>query len=148
MVSWRIPTVAATAALSAACFAYQPLQRPAPVPGTEVRATLATPISVSLGQITVQNVDRIEGLVYRTNADSLVISGSWVRTREGSDFAANGGAVYFTKADLASLEVRRLSPVRSGLVGLVTAGLAASLFAGVKRALGGGGGPTPPSDKN
>src|SRR5436190_21498186 len=89
MVSWRIPTVAATAGLAAACFAYQPLQRPAPVPGTEVRATLATPISVSLGQITVQNVDRIEGLVYRTNADSLVISGSWVRTREGSDFAAN-----------------------------------------------------------
>jgi hypothetical protein len=147
MVSWRIPAVAATAAL-AACLTYRPLDRPVPVPGTEVRATLAIPIAVPLGQITVQDVDRIEGLVYQANRDSVVISTSWVYTREGSRYAANGSVLYFTHRDLALLEVRHLSPVRSGLAGLVTVGLAASLLAGVKRALGGGGGPTPPTDNN
>ncbi|HEY3221952.1 MAG TPA: hypothetical protein VGJ80_14575 [Gemmatimonadales bacterium] len=148
MVPWRMPAVAGMAVLSAACFAYQPLQQPVPVPGTEVRATLATPVSVPLGEVTVQNVNRIEGLVYRAGADSLVISGIWVYTCEGSRYAANGSALYFTHPELASLEVRRLSPGRSGLAGLVTVGLAASLFAGVKQALGGGGSPTPPTDKN
>ena len=148
MVSWRIPTVAATTALSAACLAYQPLQRLVPVPGTELRATLATPISVPLGQITVQDVDRIEGLVYRADKDSVVISASWVYTRDGSRYAANGSALYFAHPELASLEVRHLSPVRSGLAGLVTVGLVASMFAGVKQALGGGGGGTPPTDNN
>jgi len=136
----------AAAILSVGCYAYRPLGQPTRAAGAEVRATLATPISVQLGEITVQDVDRVEGLVYRATGDTVVISSSWVYTRLGSRYFANGGVFAFDGPQLRSLQVRRLSPARTSLAGLVTVGVAAAMFSGVKQALGGGGPPPPPSD--
>ncbi len=138
----------AAAILLAGCYGYRPLEQPTPAAGTEVRAMLATPTNVELGDITVRDVDRIEGLVYQATGDSVAISGESVYTRGGSRYDANGGVFYVTRAQLRSLEVRRLSPARTSLAGLVTVGVAAAMFSGVKQALGGGGPPPPPSDGN
>jgi hypothetical protein len=139
----------AAAILSVGCYAYRPLEQPTPAAGAEVRATLATPRNVQLGEIVVQDVNRIEGLVYQASGDSVVISGTWVYTRLGSRYAANGGAFYLTRPELGTpLEVRRVSPARTGIAGLMTVGVVAAMFAGVKQALGGGGPPPPPSDGN
>lgn len=137
----RIAMTIVAAAESTACYAYRPLGRPAPNAGAEVRATLSIPTSVQVGEITIQDVDRVEGVVYRANGDSLLVSGAWVYTRLGTRYAANGGVFSFDRPQLRALEVRRLSPGRTGLAAVVTVGLVAALFAGIEQALGGSGPP-------
>jgi hypothetical protein len=139
--SGRIAIAIVAAACSTACYAYQPLTRPTPDAGAEVRATLLTPASVQVGEITIQDVDRVEGLVYRANGDSLLVSGAWLYTRLGSRYAANGGVFSFDRPQLRVVEVRRLSPARTGLAAVLTVGLVAGLFAAVEQALGGSGPP-------
>jgi hypothetical protein len=128
---------------SSACYAYRPLEELTPAPGREVRATLATPTTLRIGELTLHDVDRVDGLVYAASGDSLLVSGFWVYTQVGSRYAANGGVFPFARPALRSLEVRRFSVGRTGVAALVTAVLGAALFSVVDRVVGGSG-PTPP----
>jgi len=134
--------------LSVACYGYAPLDRPAPTVGQEVRATLLAPTSFQLGEVTLQTVDRVEGLVQRVAGDSVLVSGDWVFTPLGSRYAAGGGMLLLDRPGLRSLEVRRLSPTRTGLAAVLAAGAATLLFASIQHALGGAGPPPPPGDGN
>lgn len=128
------------AVLATACYAYQPMTRPTPKAGTEVRATVSTPFNLQVGDVTIQDIDRVEGLVQYASGDSLLVSGSWLYTQLGSRYAANGSVLFIDRPRLKVLEVRRLSPARTGLASVATVGIVAALFAGVQQALGGGSG--------
>lgn len=95
------------AAVSSACYAYQPAGRVTPAPGREVRAMLATPTSLRIGELTLHDVERLEGLVYSANGDSLTLSGAWVYTQLGSRYAANGGVFPLERPRLRTLEDRK-----------------------------------------
>ena len=129
------------ALLAAGCYEYRPTTQPAPARGTEVRARLSTPASVRIGDMTIDDVDRVEGLLYYVSGDSLLLSGSWVTTRRGSRYATNGGVLYFERPQVSALEVRRLSPARTGLASVITVGVLVGMFAAVEQALGGSGPP-------
>lgn len=133
---------------SAACYAYRPLGQTTPSPGREVRATLAAPVSLRVGELTLHDVDRVEGLIYAASPDSLLVSGSWVYTHLGSRYPAGGGVFPFERPALRSLEVRRLSPKRTGLAAILTLGVAAALFGVVDRVISGPGAPGPPGQGN
>jgi hypothetical protein len=142
--------VGAAGVLTAACYAYAPLEPPAPAPavGQEVRVTLSVPTSIQLGEVTLQAVDRVEGMVQRVTADSFIVSGDWVFTPLGSRYAAGGGALLLQRPALRSLEVRRFSPARTGVAAVLAAGTMALLFAGIQHALGGAGPEPPPGQGN
>jgi len=135
-------------ALAAGCYRYAPLESPGPAVGQEVRATLPAPTSVRLGEVTLAAVDRVEGLVQRVAGDSVAISGDWVFTPLGSRFAASGGVLLLDRPGLRSLEVRRLSPARTGIAAVLAAGGLALMFRSIQRALGGSGPPSPPGEGN
>jgi hypothetical protein len=128
---------------STACYAYRPLVEPTPAAGSEVRATLATPSSLRVGELTLHDVNRVDGLVYSARGDSLLVSGNWVYTQVGSRYAANGGVFPFERPALRSLEVRRFSLARTGAAAVVTAVVSFALFRVVDRVLGGEGPPPP-----
>lgn len=135
-------------ATSAACYAYRPLGETTPAPGREVRATLATPVSLRVGELTLHDVDRVEGLVYTAGPESLLVSGSWVYTQVGSRYPAGGGVFPIERPTLRSLEVRRLSAPRTGLAAVLTVGIAVALFGVVDHVLGGSGPGGPPNQGN
>lgn len=133
---------------SAACYAYRPLVETTPAPGREVRATLATPVSLRVGELTLHDVDRVEGLIYAAGPESLLVSGSWVYTQLGSRYPANGGVFPLERPALRSLEVRRLSAPRTGLAAVLTLGVTVALFGVVDHVLGGSGPGGPPGQGN
>jgi hypothetical protein len=131
-------------ATSAACYAYRPLGETTPTLGREVRATLASPATLRVGELTLHDVERVDGLIYSAGRDSLLISGSWVYTQLGFRYPANGGVFPFERPALRSLEVRRFSAQRTGLAAVLTLGVAAALFGVVDKVLSGSGPPGPP----
>jgi hypothetical protein len=128
------------AVATAACYAYAPLRQPVPIAGQEVRATFAAPASLQLGDVTLNAVDRVEGLVQRVSGDSMLVSGDWVFTRLGARYAASGGTLLLDRPQLRALEVRRLSPTRTGVASAVAVGAVVLLFRSIGQALGWGGG--------
>ena len=136
------------AALSGACYSYRPLEAPVPRVGAEVRAQLSDPISVQVGDVTLNGVNLVEGRVYRAQADSVMVYGDWLYTSVGSRYSANGGALLLNRERIGSLQVRRLSAARSGVAGAVAVGVVVLLFRLVESALGGSGGGGPPIDPN
>jgi len=135
-------------ALSGACYTYQPLEAPAPRPGAEVRAELSTPIRVQIGEMTLNDVNLVEGQVSYARGDSVMVWGQWIYTRGGSRYSANGGALFLDRQQVGALQVRRLSAVRSGVASAAAIGAVVLLFRLVESALGGSGGGGPPIDPN
>jgi hypothetical protein len=135
-------------ATSAACYSYRPLGETTPSPGREVRATLASPVSLRVGELTLHDVNRVEGLIYAASPNSLSVSGSWVYTQVGSRYPANGGVFPLERPALRSLEVRRLSVHRTGLAAVLTVGVVAALFGVVDQVFSGSGAPPPPGQGN
>ena len=145
----RRPRIAATLAagvLLSACFAYQPVTLATPEAGAEVRATLAQPVPLQIGELTIHDVARVEGQVHSAGGDTVRVWGTWLHTRGGGRHSANGGSLALPRERIASLEQRRLSPTRSGLAALMAGGVVAALFALVEGALGGSGGSGPPPE--
>jgi hypothetical protein len=135
----RIGTTIVAAMLLSACYTYQPLARPTPDAGAEVRATFSEPVPFRVGEQTIHDVQRIEGQVYSSNGDTVLVWGTWLQTGVGSRYSAQGGSLALPRERIATLEQRRFSAGRSGLAALVTGGIVAALFALVEGALGGSG---------
>jgi hypothetical protein len=127
------------AVLLSGCYTYQPLTRPTPEAGAEVRATLAQPVPLQVGDLTIHDVDRIEGQVHSADGDTVRVWGAWLHTRSGGRHSANGGSLALPRDRIATIEQRRLSPARSALAALVVGGVVAALFTLVEGALGGSG---------
>lgn len=116
------------AVTTAACFQYYPVQESTPLPerGTEIRAHLSPPVSLSLGTITVHDISTVEGNVFRTQDDSLAIYARWLMSYNGSKHSTNGTVFSVARSQLRQVETQRLSPVRTGIAaGLFAAGMVA-----------------------
>lgn len=133
-------------ALLSACYHYVPAEGLGFPQGTQVRARLGTLASFELAQLTVNNVDRVDGEWVRAEDGELVLSATWLEAPTGIGFPGNGWTVRIPVRDVARLEVRRLSWWRTGAV---LGGLAVGTWLGFE-ALGfgtsgsgggGGGGP-------
>lgn len=124
-----------------ACYQYFPISdgEPLPEPGREVRARLSPEREMNLGNITVNQINRIDGSVYSNGNDSLALWTQWVHSAFGQRYYANGSVFYFPRQEMSRLEERRLVPVKTGFA--VGAGVAAlALIFGLATQLGGGEG--------
>jgi len=142
----RMVLALAVMPLGAACYHYVPADARVAPQGTPVRARLNTMSDFELSQITVNNIDQVEGEVVRLDGSELVLSATWLQAITGNGYAGNGWTVRIPEANVAGLEEKRLSWWRSGIV---VAGVIAGTWIGfdvlgLGPSFGGGGGGTPP----
>jgi hypothetical protein len=144
----RIVRIVVVASLvgSTACYTYVPGTPAAAPQGTPVRARLTRISEFELAQITVNNIDQVEGEMVRVDGSDLVLSATWLQAITGNGYAGNGWTVRIPESNMAGFEERKISWWRSGAV---FAGLLAGTWLGFE-ALGigpagggGGGSPTP-----
>ncbi len=126
------------------CYHFVPAT-PAAIPqGTPVRARLSTMSNFELSQITVNNIDLVDGEMIRADAESLFLSATWLQAVTGNGYAGNGWTVEIPDANVAGFEEKRFSFWRSGVV--VAGVMAATWFGfdalGLTPTSGGGGGGT------
>ncbi len=150
VVRSRMLAPAAAALLPAyvsACFRYVPSARDQlPGPRTEVQVRLAEPMRIPLGEVTLEDVTKIEGIVAESNGDSLGLWAKWLYPRVGRKYDALGATFYLARKNIAGVDEYRLSPQRT-LLGAVIAGaiVAGFLYATGLAKVGGSGG-QPPGD--
>ena len=84
--------------------------------GTPVRAHLESLSSFELSQITVNNINQVDGEVVRRDAGDLVLSATWLEAVTGNGYPGNGWTVRIPEANVTGVEVRRLSWWRTGVV--------------------------------
>ncbi len=131
------------ATLLAGCYTFRPMDRP-PRPGDHVRANLTTPGAIRLSELTGEPERSLEGEVAVVDDDALGIA--VVRTRSTKDFQPQfvlKDTLLLPREDVASVELRELSPLRTGAALAAGGGAVGYLL---YRALGGGrgGGEEPP----
>lgn len=106
-----------------ACYEYAPVRTGPMARGAAVRVDLATPQRVRLTDYTVEDVVRVDGEYVGESADTVVLSVTTVRARSGFESLGGGATVRVARSDMAALQYRRFSAVRSaGLGGLLLAG--------------------------
>jgi hypothetical protein len=134
-------------ALLAGCYHYVPAEGMTYPQGTPVRAQLARLAAFELAQVTVNNVEQVEGEVVRSENGELVLSATWLETPTGSGFPGNGWTLRIPEREVARLQVRRLSWWRTGaLLGGIALGTWLGFDAlgfGTSGSGGGGGGGGP-----
>lgn len=108
------------------CFQYVPVQvSPPPKPQTEVRVTVAEPFDIPMGEFTLNDVTRVEGIVAEANGDTLVLVAKWLHPRVGRKYDALYGSYAIPFAEIKQLERWRFSGKRTvlflGATGAITA---------------------------
>lgn len=120
--------VLAAGALAMACYSYEPLTTPTPLPGLDVAATLTDSGSAALAAYLGSAVSVVRGRYIGPppGGPGVLLSVQAVESVRGEEIAWRGETVTLPAADIATLQVRRLSKERSALlVGVGAAGLAA-----------------------
>lgn len=129
------------------CFHYVPAAvEPPPRAQTEVRVTLAQSIDIPMGEFTLNEVTRIEGIVAAADGDTLGLVARWLYPRVGRKYDAMYGSYGIPVTQIQQLEEWRLSARTTAIVLGVSAAVLAVLFGAVRRATSGGGIETPPPD--
>ncbi|MGE0159703.1 MAG: hypothetical protein AB7T31_09860 [Gemmatimonadales bacterium] len=136
--------VLVTMMATTACYTYVPVSPAATPQGTQVRARLSRMSQFELAQITVNNIDEVEGEVVQLDGSELVLSATWLQAITGNGYAGNGWTVRIPEVDVAGFEQKKVSWWRTGVV---VAGILAGTWLGFD-ALGigpggGGGGGSP-----
>ena len=131
--------------VAAGCYHYVPVAANSAPQGTPVRARLNRMSDFELAQITVNNIDQVEGEMVRVDADALVLSATWLQAVTGNGYAGNGWTVRIPDANVAGFEQKRLSWWRTGVVfaALVTGTWLGFDALGLSPGGGPGGGGTP-----
>jgi hypothetical protein len=112
----RILAVVALAVTSTACHRYVP-RGVAPVPrGTPVHVRLEQPSSFRLPSMTAHRIDRLTAEMVREDRDAVVLSALRLASVEGEDFDGRNATLSVARADIAALEVRRVSTWRTAFV--------------------------------
>jgi hypothetical protein len=109
-------TVAAGILVASACYTYVPVAPTATPQGTPVRARLSQMSQFELAQITVNNIDQVDGEVVRVDGSDLVLSATWLQAITGNGYAGNGWTVRIPEGNVAGFEEKRFSWWRSGVV--------------------------------
>jgi hypothetical protein len=111
--------------LGTGCFHYVPTDVSSPPkPETEVRITLAQPMDVPMGEFTLNEVTRIEGIVTGADGDTLGVVARWLRPRVGRRYDALFASYNIPVSGIGQLEEWRVSGKRTilfaGALGVVT----------------------------
>ena len=110
-----------------ACYVYVPVVDTMPAPGKDIRAYLSPHQDFDVGRLTVRDVERIDGIVYTSSADTVAVFSNWLHQTFGRRFDSRRAVYYLTRDELGLVEERRFHPLRS-VVGL---GVAVVAFASV-----------------
>jgi hypothetical protein len=128
------------------CYHYVPTPTLEHPQGTPLRTHLGSLGAFELAQITVNNIERVEGEFVRRDAGDVILSATWLEAVTGAGYQGNGWTVRIPEADITGVELKRLSWWRTGVL---IGGLAVGTWLGFE-ALGvgpfgeGGGGPGGP----
>ena len=130
----------------AGCYHYVPATTTAQPQGTPIRAHLNTLSAFELAQVTVNNVETVEGEVIRAEAGQLFLSATWLEAAMGGGYPGNGWTVEIPEANVSAFELKRFSWWRTGVI---IGGLAAGTWIGfdalgLTGSRGDGGGGTGP----
>lgn len=130
-----------------ACYYYEPLAAPQPVPGSYVSATLNDLGTDTLSRTIGPDVRSIRGRLLTSDPEALRLSVTGVTLHHGENVTWKGEALTVNRMYLAGIDRRRLSRGRTAII--VGATLAAMLttykvFQGVGIIPSGSGGPPPP----
>ncbi len=129
----------------AGCFAYAPLGQATPARAASLRVTLDTATDVRLTHLTANDARDVYGELVRMDDSTLVLSATRVVSASGFEQSGEDATVTLPRANVAGVEVKKLSPARSalfaaGLLALaVTARLALSAAGGHGSDVGTGG---------
>lgn len=135
------------AILLCGCYVNVPISN-APDPGQRVHVALTDQGSVDLAQYLGRNVASVDGLLLSGTDSTLSLSVSQVSTRDGNDQFWKGEAVALPRHSIATVEGRKLSFWKSGLVAsALVAGIAFVAGSGITGNSGGRTTPPPPSGK-
>lgn len=128
---------------TAGCFVHVPVEEGAVPPGTEVRLELDPPGVERLQVETGRRVRSVSGTLVQGSPDSVGVRAPVMGI--DAEYTSGAGAleIWFPTSEVRGVSVRRLSPLRTGLL---VAGGAALALATVEVVGGGseGGGDTPP----
>ena len=126
-----------------ACYVYVPVGDTMPAPGKEIRAYLSPHQDFDVGSVTVRDVERIDGIVYTSSADTVAVFSNWLHQTFGRRFDSRRAVYYLTRDELGVLEERRIHPLRSAVSVVLGVGVFASVFTFVADA---GGNPSAGDD--
>lgn len=126
MQTKRITAAMLATVLSAGCFVHRPVTgEPAALRRGEVRVLLSEPGTFDLGDLTAQQVVRLDGEMIGWRGDSLSLSATQLRAYTGTEFPGQGRTVTIARDRIQALQVKRMDPWRSLLLG---AGILAAIF--------------------
>ena len=133
------------ALLLCACYVNVPLTTVAPDPGSRVHVALTDQGSVDLARYLGRNVASVDGRLIGATDSALSLSVSQVATRAGDEQFWKGEQVTLPRLAVATMQGRKLSFWRSGLIaGALVAGIAFVAGSGVGSSSGGGNTNPPP----
>ena len=95
------------------CYTYVPVNGDLPPSGKEVRAHLRPARSFAVGEITVENVTRVDGIMYIRTADTIGVWSNWFYTAMGTRFFGSRAVVYIPRSEIPQLDVRKLHAART-----------------------------------
>ena len=98
------------------CFHFVPESDVAPTRGSSIRLYLERPASFQLTEITVNNVNRVEGEMVGRDAGDVILSATWLDTGTGIGFAGEGWTLGIPEPNVSAFELKRLSWWRTGAV--------------------------------
>ncbi|HEX7239328.1 MAG TPA: hypothetical protein VF263_03600 [Longimicrobiaceae bacterium] len=126
------------------CFNWVPAPS-APARTARVRVVLATPADFRLTDYTANEVAIVEGEMVEGDGDRLVISAIQLLARSGYEFPGKGETLEIPRAAVASIQTRRVSAVRTGLLAAAVVAVMTVtgrvVSGGTEGGGGGGGGP-------
>ena len=131
----------------AGCYHYVSTPTTSHPQGTPLRANLASMASFELAQVTVNNIDRVEGEMVRVDGGGdLILSATWLQAVTGNGYPGNGWTVRIPGANVAGVEMKKISWWRTGAVigGFMAATWLGFEALGVGPFGGDGGGPGGP----
>ncbi len=106
------------------CFAYAPLRQPSPSPATPLRLLLSTPGDYRLTNVTMNDVREVDGELVAMEDTAVIVSALRLVARSGFEHAGEGATLLVPRSSIASIDVQRISPLRTLLFvgGLVALG--------------------------
>ncbi len=126
------------------CFTWVPAPA-VPSRAVAVRVLLAAPADFRLTDYTANEVTVLEGEMVGGDAERLVISAVQLQARSGYEFPGKGETLEIPRAAVASIQTRRVSAVRTGLLAAAVVAVMTVtgrvVSGGTEGGGGGGGGP-------
>lgn len=111
----RVFAVLATCG-TASCYYYQPLETPAPLPGSYLAATLTDTGADHLSRTIGPDVREVRGRLVTSDDQGLTVAVLGVRLHHGDNVTWKGEHVTLSREYLAGLEQRHLSRGRTLLI--------------------------------